>query len=332
MTQPTFWQHKNIISCALWPLSLVYSSISALHLKTRAWCAYKAPIPVISVGNINVGGVGKTPVVAFIAESLSAQGHRVAILSRGYGGTHKRPYKVTLDDTATDVGDEPAMLFQQFQHQSVDVWVGANRKASAKRAVAAGATVIILDDGYQYLALKHTLNIAVVDGTHYFGNGFTLPAGPLREGTHALNRAHLILVLNGDKNKTPKYPIKTLHLQTEHHSSDVSALKKISRKSGILAFAGIGNPNKFFNQLKTAGIDITQQKPFKDHHPYDKKTLQNLQETAKTDNLQLVTTEKDAIKLPSAFRRKVATVRLHLTGKQLADLTQTLYNTCKAKI
>lgn len=327
--QPKFWQKKSLAAYALWPLSLLYSAVSRAHLFCRGRKAYKASIPVISVGNIHVGGVGKTPVVAHLAEHFAGEGHRVAILSRGYGGKHKRPYKVTAQDNAQDVGDEPAMLFQQFLGKSIDIWVSPNRIASAKRAEISGATMIILDDGFQYVGLTRDVNLVVLDGTYAgklnLGNAFTLPAGPLREAPHALRRADALIVLNAAEATSDKrLPMPMFNLTTRLDKNVVNKLQ--SDKEAHNVMTAIGRPEKFVEALKLENININNVFAHSDHHYFTQADMESATQDAKTSTL---ITSKDAVKIPEKWRHKFTTVPLHLAGEGLAELTQWLHTRLK---
>ncbi len=313
---PAFWKKPTFIALLLWPLSLIYNFFVWFDKCFKRLNLYWAGVPVISVGNLTVGGTGKTPVVAFLADYFSHKGEQVAILSRGYKGSEKAPYLVTWRDTAANVGDEPKMLFDLFKNSTVQVWVGANRTHVAKRAEQAGATVLILDDGFQHYHLARNIDIVVIDGDVGFGNGFCLPAGPLREPVRKLARANFALILNSHENKplylnTPAYRLKT----TLNHT-DVNALKK----KKLLAFTGIGRPEKFFDSLLAQKLNVVKSIGFDDHHIFKEKTLKKLHEMAKKHNAHLVTTAKDAARLPTYFKQHVNIVRLELLGSDLENI------------
>lgn len=302
---PKFWQTPTFTAAALWPLSLVYRGVSGVNNSLRAAKSTHAGVPTISVGNITAGGTGKTPVVEAIARHFASQGQMVAILSRGYKGKQISafPHQVTNYDTAQNVGDEPKMLFNNLRHKSVMVWVGKNRIASANRAVAAGATLLILDDAFQYRQLKRDMDLLVVDGSYKLGNTMCLPAGPMREPRRKISRADLVLVMNGDE--LNDIPVPQLTMTTAPKAADLSKLK--GKK--LVAFAGIGNPDKFFNSLPKLAAAV----PFADHHNYTNQDLAKLNMLAEKHKATLVTTAKDAAKLPADFMMNVQVINLEFT-------------------
>jgi tetraacyldisaccharide 4'-kinase len=281
------------------PLSFLYGTIMAvrsvfyrLGLRHRIGVG----VPVIVVGNLTVGGTGKTPLVAYLATSLAAMGLKVAIVSRGYGGRAREVTRVTLHSRASEVGDEPLLLARRAQ---ATVFIGRDRVAAAKAAVADGADVVICDDGLQHLALKRDCEIVVIDGHRGFGNGALLPRGPLRESPGRLRRVNAV-VLNGKIRRRdftlPKFvsgTAFTMRMQPgdARPVTGGASLRSLSsfRETGVHAVAGIGNPARFFETLREAGLKVYEH-PMPDHHPYKAGDLNF------GDALPIIMTEKDAVK------------------------------------
>lgn len=319
---PELWQKRCLKSYALWPLSIIYKALGRLdrHLKEKK--AERPPIPIISVGNITAGGSGKTPIVAMLAEHFKAKGETVAILSRGYGGQIKTSHMVKESDSTEVVGDEPKMLFTM--DVANQIWVGPDRRITAKLAYENGATILILDDGFQHFKLPRDVDILVV-GQDGFGNGFTIPAGPLREPLKNHTRADFAVV-SQKANVTLSIPqIKMLRRPLE---KDITAL--LGRK--LFAFCGIGNPLQFFEGLIKADLDIQGRKVFGDHHKYTKEDLRML--VQKSQGHQLVTTPKDAEKLPKDFKKRVRVVRPafdEASQKKIIELVEAKLSKIKPK-
>lgn len=290
---PDFWQHKGIVSYLLWPFSIVYYLLMKLDRLMKSQKQYVSTLPVISVGNITVGGSGKSPVTAFIAEKLLKQGEKVAILSRGYGAEIQGNKQVESSNRPVDVGDEPLMLKKQLP--KAQVWVGKDRAKSAQLAQEAGATCLLLDDGFQNWRLARDVDIILLDSMQGVGNGFMLPAGCLREPVSAMERADIKVAMNGDMPRTD------ISLNLMVNNKDIRALK--GRK--VLAFSGIGIPEKFFNSLRNAGIVIVGDETFPDHHLFSDEELTKLKNRAEKLGAVLVTTLKDAVKLPENFAQVV---------------------------
>jgi tetraacyldisaccharide 4'-kinase len=303
MKAPSFWYKKNIISYCLWPLSLVYYVLLNVDRAIKCCMAYRSTLPVISVGNITVGGSGKSPVVGYIAKKLIDQGEEVAILSRGYGAKIAKSRQVQSTDGALEVGDEPLMLKQQLPQ--AQVWVGSNRKDSARKAEKAGATCILLDDGFQHWSLKRDIDIVLIDALQGMGNGFMLPAGCLREPAWALKRADIIVGME-EENR-----FSNISLNLSVNNSDIRRLKD----KKILAFSGIGVPKKFFASLVESGLRVVAAKSFPDHYFYTEEDLKALKKQAEADNLTLATTAKDAVKLPEGYAE---VVDVQITGDTAA--------------
>lgn len=317
MQPPSFWYappgNPGVMPRLLAPLALLYAGATARRVAKPGW---RAPVPVICVGNINLGGTGKTPTVIALSQRLLARGHSPHIVSRGYGGMLHGPVRVTAQ-SADDVGDEP-LLLAAF----APTWVAKDRAAGARAAVAEGATVLILDDGFQNPTITKDLNIVVVDAARGFGNGRVLPAGPLREPVaKGLVRADLLMSI-GDTAAQHDFAQTWPHCRPQVTATlEPLATGMPWSQSRVFAFAGIGHPEKFFKTLRALGADVAGTCPLEDHQAFTPALLTRLQRDAAALNAQLVTTEKDAVRLPASFRPKVLTlpVRLEINDLDLLD-------------
>ena len=258
---------------------------------------------MICVGNINMGGTGKTPVVIDLVMRLLEMGKKPIVVSRGYGGSHIGPVMVSPNHTADDVGDEPILL-TGFS----EVCVSRNRKEGAQMAINHGADVIILDDGLQNPDLSYDLTITVVDQQVGFGNSRVFPSGPLRETVkNGLLRTDLIVALGGrDLSSINNVPCISGFLKPLETGMDWDGLRSY-------AFAGIGRPEKFFTTLKKLGAVIVATREFGDHQKIPESILKRLEAEASLSNSQLVTTEKDAARLPKNWQLKVLTLPVRLS-------------------
>ncbi len=296
MKAPTFWSAKpGLMAWSLSPFAWVYGEVTA---RLMAWRGAASAIPVICIGNLTAGGAGKTPVVAFLADTLVKAGEVPFVISRGYGGRLKGPALVSpATMTAADCGDEPLLLARH-----APTVVSQDRVAGAALAKALGATVILLDDGLQNPALRKNFSVAVVDGVAGFGNGFCIPAGPLRAPVgRQLQHVDVIVLMGGREVFADQWvaAIVAAGKPILHGSlrADAVAIQRLSKHS-VLAFAGIGRPAKFYDMLRSLGIMVTATRSFADHHPYTAADLASLRQLAAAQGLTLVTTEKDAMRLP----------------------------------
>ncbi|MCK5275123.1 MAG: tetraacyldisaccharide 4'-kinase [Alphaproteobacteria bacterium] len=317
MRAPAFWSGPSALSALLMPLGAVYAA--AGKLRRMAVSPQKPPVPVICVGNLVAGGAGKTPVAQAIARRMIAQGVEVHFLSRGYGGKLKGPVRVVPGiHNAADVGDEPLLLAE-----TATCWVAADRVAGAQAAAAGGAQVIVMDDGHQNPSLAKSASIVVVDGETGFGNGRVIPAGPLREPVaEGLARADAVVVLGEDKagvaGAVPQgMPLLHGHLAPTEESHALDG-------ESVLAFAGIGRPEKFFDTVRALGCKLVEQRGFPDHHPYSYGQAREIIDAAWAKGALPVTTAKDAVRLPPDLRAPVMVVEVEVVWREPALLDEIL--------
>jgi tetraacyldisaccharide 4'-kinase len=288
-----YWYRRGAIAWLLWPVSLLFGVVvlaRRILYKLRILRSRHPGIPVIVVGNVTVGGTGKTPLAIWLAEFLKSKGWSPAIVSRGYGAKVQSPRAATIASDAGEVGDEPILLSRR---SGCPVWVGADRLAviAAMRASQPEVNVVILDDGLQHYRLRRDLELAVVDARGV-GNGFLLPAGPLREPAWRLRTVDAV-VANGLSRKEDFSMV--LVGDALHRMTDSRERRPLSAFAGqeVHAVAGIGDPKRFFLQLGAAGIKV-QPHPFADHHAFKPSELEF------GDELPVLMTEKDAVKLRHA--------------------------------
>lgn len=320
---PRFWRAPprtpggRCVRALARPLTGFYRSGLVLHQWYRRSRAKSLAATVISIGNLVVGGTGKTPVALWIAEQLQRRGRAVAILSRGYGRTSRTVGRVPTAGKASELGrqfgDEPVMM--ALKCRGVPVWVGSTRWLSGDRAIREdGVSVLILDDGFQHLALKRDLDLVLLDAVNPFGNGCLLPFGPLREPVSHLARAHAFVVMDrGEpaavaateaylRSRFPDRPVfvcrKNIQTFTIGLTTEEVSVHRIRSRTAV-AFAGIAHPQRFFHALSESGICLQQTLAFPDHHSYAGSDLERiLRAVEKHDAAYLITTEKDMVRLP----------------------------------
>ena len=327
---PSFWYQPRLggLAMVLLPLSWLYGVGVWLHRSTTR--PLQLPVPVISIGNITLGGTGKTPVVMALARALQQRGYAVAVLLRGYGTKRRKPMRVTPWASYGEVGDEA--LEYAHQLEQVQIWVGSNRRLGARRAIDQGATLLLLDDGLQHWPLARDLDVTLLDGQHGLGNGQVFPAGPLREPASQLGRADLLVLTgtgggsgmgsgsalgSGGEAQLPwpsQKPQCSVHFQLD--------LPDGLQGRPVVAFCGIGLPQKFFQALSALGLRVIAQESFPDHHPYAEAELEHLLAVAQAQGAVLVTTSKDANRLPLPYRSKVVPIPLKIDPVALDPLLQ----------
>jgi tetraacyldisaccharide 4'-kinase len=312
MRAPGFWNQDGFFPALLSPLSAVYARIGEQRMARPGW---RAPVPVICVGNATVGGTGKTPVALDIAARLMARGETPHFLTRGYRGSTKGVTRVdpTRHDAAT-VGDEALLLAA-----SASTWVGADRIATARAAIAQGATVLVMDDGLQNPGLAKTLAFMVIDASIGFGNGRVLPAGPLREKVDACaGRVQAAIIIGDDSTGAHSALPGTLPVL---HATIVPGpqLASLHGKS-VIAFAGIGQPEKFFAMLRRAGLELVAEHSFPDHHAFSRTDLLMLSQ----GNTICVCTYKDYVRIPAESRGRFAPIGMSLAWQNADALDRFL--------
>ena len=321
MQAPRFWarppEAPGWQAHLLAPLAWIWRAVTRRRMARPP--DVRLSVPVICVGNLTAGGAGKTPTVIALGERLKARGRAVHVVSRGYGGRLVGPVEVDpRRHGADEVGDEP-LLIAAF----APVWVARDRAEAGRAAVAAGAEVVVMDDGFQNPGLAQDLSIVVVDAWG-FGNGRVLPAGPVREPVgEGQARAGAVLAIGTDTARErlmedwPELaglPLLAGRIAPLATGMDWQGLR-------ALAFAGIGRPEKFFATLEGLGAEVVARHGLPDHAPFAPALLTRLEAEARAKRAQLVTTEKDAVRLPAAFRSKVLVlpVRLELADQSALD-------------
>ncbi|MFC0411037.1 tetraacyldisaccharide 4'-kinase [Roseomonas elaeocarpi] len=314
MRAPEFWSGDGggVLPFLLSPLAALYAGATARRVRQPGW---NAPVPVICCGNVTAGGAGKTTLALDLGQRLAHRGVAVHFLSRGYGGALKGPLRVDpAKHDSRDVGDEALLLAAEQP-----AWISADRAAGARAAIAAGAQAIVLDDGLQNPTLDKDLSLLTIDGSYGFGNGRVIPAGPLREPVaSAAARARAAVLIGDDATGAvaqlpPGLPVLRARLIPGPEA-------KMLRGQPVFAFCGIGNPRKFFTSLQEAGAVIAGRAPYADHYPFDAGDLRDLLAEAERLRAIPVTTKKDFVRLPQAFRARVTVLTITLQWEEPASI------------
>ena len=322
MRTPAFWQRDGarLPALLLAPFGWIYGWLTLRRLRKPGW---RAPVPVISIGNFTAGGAGKTPTAIAVAEALKARGESPFFLTRGYGGRITGPVRVdTAVHDAADIGDEPLLLARH-----APVIVARDRAAGARLAISEGATCLVLDDALQNPALAKDFSLAVIDGGFGFGNGNCVPAGPLRAPVHAM-QPHIdaVLIIGKDEMdcgqacRSLSWPFFSAMMQP-----DAASVATLAGRD-VVAFCGIGRPEKFRETLEVLGAKIRAFHAFADHHPYSEAEARMLGEA--DDAALLVTTEKDHVRLrgsPALEALAVRAMPVPVTVPLGLDLLEALY-------
>lgn len=302
MRPPEFWNAEAsgrdaalMLRALLTPVSWAYAWAAQRRIASTR--PRRAPVPVVCVGNLTVGGAGKTPVARALRSKLGPQTHT---LSRGYGGRIAGPLRVTPDMNAAEVGDEPLL-----HARDGPAWIARDRHAGAMAAAAAGAHAIVMDDGFQNPTLAKDLSLLVVDPAFGIGNGEVFPAGPLRERLDAgLARADAIVLLHS-VGAEPRAPDWLARFSGPVLAATLSPAGILPERN-LVAFAGLARPEKFFDTLTAMGARVVEAVPFEDHYAYKEDDLTFLSRMADDHDALLITTEKDAVRLGPEWRARVA--------------------------
>ncbi|UPG73794.1 tetraacyldisaccharide 4'-kinase [Roseomonas gilardii subsp. gilardii] len=314
MRAPEFWSGDGggVLPLLLSPLAALYAQATARRVAKPGW---KAPVPVICCGNVTAGGAGKTVLALDLGRRLANRGINVHFLSRGYGGKLKGPLRVDpAKHDSHDVGDEALLLAAERP-----AWISGDRAAGARAAIEGGAQAIVMDDGLQNPTLEKDLALLTIDGSYGFGNGRVIPAGPLREAVEtAAARCRAAILIGEDRTGAlaqlpPKLPVLRGKLVPGPEA-------RMLVGQPVFAFCGIGNPLKFFASLQEAGAVIAGRAAYADHYPFDAGDLREL--LAEADRLRAipVTTRKDFVRLPQAFRARITVLNITLAWEEPATI------------
>lgn len=320
MKAPKFWDEDNLTAKILSPLSGIYAGQTAKRA-AAANTAYKPKTPVICVGNLVAGGAGKTPTSIALANLFAEKKKKVNFLSGGYGGEFEGQQKVDGEDWQ-QFGDEAVML-----SRTATTWVGKDRGEAAKKAIRDKENkpdLFIMDDGFQNGTIGKDFSVLVVDSEYGFGNGRVIPAGPLREPIEdGLKRADCVILIGEKKAKLPEFDIPVFEAEIEISYPDFLEHEE------IVAFCGIARPEKFYKSLRARGLNVVEEISFPDHHAYSEDDLKKVFATATEKGAVAVTTEKDAVKVPSNLQMLVQVVKAELKIKESAKLQKLIKSKVK---
>lgn len=329
LRSPNFWFSKRLSSRLLANITSPFSLFWSVLARLRALLGKNETfeVPIICVGNINVGGSGKTPTTIALAEMFSANGTKAQIISRGYKGKSKNPKKVGRLDSAIEMGDEP-ILMANF----APVWVANSRRSAIVSSINDGADLLILDDGFQDSSISKTVSIVTVDAKIAFGNGKVLPSGPLRESLSAgLRRADILLVIGEERHRSSFLKNTILPRNLNIFSGELKPVKtgiKL-RNARFIAVAGIAHPDKFFDTLEKYGAILVKKIYLPDHSNFSDSLIQRLKKVATYNEAQIIITEKDAVRIPENERINFVSLPVRLNifkQKKFIKLLQSRIN------
>ncbi len=319
LNTPGFWyqQRPNWMARVLLPLGWLYGVAVAIHRRSSR--PLRCGLPVVSIGNLTLGGTGKTPLGIALAQGLDRRGWRVAVLLRGHGSRPSESRPVGASSRVEDVGDE-ALEYRRALGNG-KIWVGSNRRRSVALAKAAGADLILLDDGMQHWPIARDLDVSLLDAHHQLGNRLVFPAGPLREPRAQLARADLLVLTEADSldpaaSPPPEWPAVKPWFAVRFCLEPPPQLMGI----GLVAFCGIGLPQKFFAALRYSGLELLVAESFPDHHVYADRELHRLLDLAAAKDALLVTTVKDGQRLPDWCKDRVILVPMRVDHTSMEPL------------
>ncbi|PPR79100.1 MAG: Tetraacyldisaccharide 4'-kinase [Alphaproteobacteria bacterium MarineAlpha2_Bin1] len=316
LNKPKFWSKPSFLSSLLLPLSHIYLLLyicRKFFFKKR-----KVNIPIICVGNITMGGAGKTPIAISLAKFLISKGLNPHFLTRGYKGKLKGPVLVSKEHSSRDVGDEPILL-----SEIAPTWVSQNKQDGAILALENNADLIIMDDGLQNDSLYKDLSILVIDGGFGFGNKKLIPAGPLRETPRRASKKIDFIIFVNDPERNVKLDLSSFKCPILE--SDIETiLDDIDLNKNFSGFCGIGRPEKFFSSLKKSGIKLKFSRSFPDHHQYSEDEIMKIIEDANIEKSEVLTTKKDWVRLPENAKLMISYLDCRIKFHDLAKLQKNL--------
>lgn len=312
MRAPDFWHKPSTAGKLLSPLSVLWRSGTAVQ-KALASPPWSGPVPILCVGNITAGGAGKTPLTIDFVQALNASGHRPHVLTRGFGGSLIGPVKVNPDvHTVPQVGDEPLLLASK-----APTWLARNRVAGAKQAIKNGASIIVMDDGFQNPTIKKSFSILTVDGGYGFGNGQVIPAGPLRETPKTgISRCDAVVLIGEDRHGIVDFIGNTCPI---YRTKIMAYPNKELTNQKILAFAGIGRPSKFYESVLELGYELVDTFDFPDHHQFKLDEIKSILKLSSELSAIPVTTTKDYVRIPLEMQPMIKTIEIALEWEHIRE-------------
>lgn len=321
--QPKFWRKSSKLNIFLWlnlPFSLIFFLISEIRKNIKK--PSKLPAITITIGNAVIGGAGKTPTAIKIKEITDLLGFKSCFLARGYKGTLVGPEFINAKYNVAETGDEARLLMQYGE-----VCIAKNRSLAAAILAQRNYDLIILDDGYQNLSIKHDLKILVIDAKYNMGNGFLIPAGPLRQTiSSALTEAHIIIYIGSTNSSVPEF---LQNYQKIIIYGYYKAQTQLDKTQNYLAFSGLANNQKFFQLMKEQKYNICMTQEFPDHYIYQENDIAKLVNLAQKNNLNLVTTSKDYVKIADKYKNKISEFAIKLEIKKEKDFEKLIYDQIK---